>query len=88
MKYLFNLSYRGYIHQFKYNSGHTYGEQTHILADKFSSLKKHHKSAYDLTSNSDLKLFPLKHDLPKATGGNKLTESMVPGYTGSFFTKF
>ncbi len=24
----------------------------------------------------------MSHDLPKSVGGNKLTESMVPGYTG------
>lgn len=26
---------------------------------------------------------PLKNVLPKSTGDNKLTEQMVPGYTGS-----
>jgi hypothetical protein len=26
--------------------------------------------------------FTLSHELPKPIGGNKLTESMVPGYTG------
>ncbi|CAF0727319.1 unnamed protein product [Brachionus calyciflorus] len=74
--------YGGYIHQFKYNSGHTYGDQTHILAEKFSNLRQRHKSAIDLATSSEMKYAPIHNVLPKATGGNKLTESMIPGYTG------
>ncbi|RNA39383.1 hypothetical protein BpHYR1_039371 [Brachionus plicatilis] len=73
--------YGGYIHQFKYNSGHTYGDQTHILAEKFASIKQRHKSALDLPLvSAETRSF--KSALPKATTGNKLTETMVPGYTG------
>lgn len=79
--------YGGYIHQFKYNSGHTYGDQTHILAEKFASIKQRHKSAIDLPLvSSEPRNF--RTNLPQATTGNKLTETMVPGYTGTFNYNF
>lgn len=75
--------YRGYIHQIKYNSGHTYGNQTSILAKKFPNIKRHN-SSLDLTNSTrdSLKPIILSNKLPNANGVNKLTESMVPGYTG------
>jgi hypothetical protein len=75
-------SYCGYIHQFKYNNGHTYGEQTHLLLNGRS------RSAANLTSLSEdfgLKSNSLRNQLPKSNGGNRLTESMIPGYTGKLF---
>lgn len=65
--------YGGYIHQFKYNNGHTYGEQTHLLLGR--------RSLSDLSSLTYQKN-EFKNQLPKPTGGNKLTESMIAGYTG------
>ena len=77
--------YTGYIHQYKYNTGHTYGEQTHLLA----SMQQRSKSFADLRSNGNGEpaLFmsiqaTLVNELPKPNGVNKLTESMMPGYTG------
>lgn len=68
--------YGGYIHQIKYNNGHTYGDQTHILLNqKFKS-----NSMIDSFEHSPSESF--KNQLPKSTGGNKLTESMISGYTG------
>lgn len=86
-------SYRGYIHQLKYNAGHTYGDQTHLLADKFPQLKRHHSSldfgttGSSLSKGDSLKPILIKNNLPKANGVNRLTESMVPGYTGITFRK-
>lgn len=69
--------YGGYIHQIKYNNGHTYGDQTHILLHQKCSSANSIMENYD---NIPKKSF--KNQLPKPTGGNKLTESMVSGYTG------
>jgi hypothetical protein len=64
--------YGGYIHQLKFNNGHTYGDHTHILLNR---------SVSDLGSlNYSQKTE--SRNLPKSTGGNKLTESMISGYTG------
>lgn len=65
--------YGGYIHQFKFNNGHTYGEQTHLLLGR--------RSMSDLSALS-YQRNELKNQLPKPTGGNKLTEAMISGYTG------
>lgn len=66
--------YGGYIHQIKYNNGHTYGDQTHIL------LNQKYSQSVD---NFDLPPQPkFKNQLPKPTGGVKLTGGMVSGYTG------
>ena len=64
--------YIGYIHQLKFNTGHTYGDQTHIL------LKRSH-SLLDSSSSSRLNGYK---NLPKPDGANKLTENMTAGYTG------
>lgn len=67
--------YGGYIHQIKYNNGHTYGDQTHILL--------HNK--YGSANSIDYDAVPkpsFKNQLPKPTGGVKLTEDMISGYTG------
>ncbi len=79
-------SYIGYIHQIKYNSGHTYGEQTHLLADKFPKFARS-KTMGASTDDLPFELRPrdkytIKHELPKSLSGNKLSERMVPGYTG------
>merc|ERR1711884_379347 len=69
--------YGGYIHQIKYNNGHTYGDQTHIL------LNQKYSSESSLMENYDnIPKHVHKNQLPKTTGGNRLTESMVSGYTG------
>lgn len=65
--------YGGYIHQFKFNNGHTYGDQTHLLRRSVSDL-----SSFNYNTNNT----EFKQNLPKSTGGNKLTESMISGYTG------
>lgn len=68
--------YGGYIHQIKYNNGHTYGDQTHILLNQ----------KYSSESNVNVPDFTPKHSfrnqLPQPTGGTKLTENMIGGYTG------
>ncbi|XP_077992457.1 ciliary microtubule inner protein 2B-like [Glandiceps talaboti] len=84
--------YRGYIEQYKYHVGDTYGNATQRLSQR-PGRKSHPVSAVDPTtyfetttkylgtSISDSTGIP-KHNLPKSTGDNKLTECMVPGYTG------
>ncbi len=70
--------YGGYIHQIKYNNGHTYGDQTHILLNqKFSSAGNINTDNYE-----NIPKHEFKNQLPKSTGGNKLTEGMISGYTG------
>lgn len=69
--------YCGYIHQLKYNNGHTYGEQTHLLGRSKSAANL----SQSLSSDFGLKS-SLRNQLPKTNGGNRLTESMIPGYTG------
>jgi hypothetical protein len=70
--------YLGYIHQLKYNNGHTYGDQTHLLAHKFPTFNRA-KSEINLSQSAA----PfIRNQLPKTNGGNRLTEQMVPGYTG------
>lgn len=79
--------YVGHIHQFKYHNGHTYGDQTHILATKSDDWRGVDKSGHKTPISDNVTFTPvdkytLRHPLPKTTGGNRLTESMVPGYTG------
>ena len=70
--------YLGYIHQLKYNNGHTYGDQTHLLSHKFPGFNRA-KSEINLSQSAG----PfMRNQLPKTNGGNRLTEQMVPGYTG------
>jgi hypothetical protein len=77
--------YGGYIHQIKYTNGHTYGDQTKTLADKYNLNMRTSKSAVDLSTRAsgELQFAQEKvYDLPKTAGGVKLTEKMIPGYTG------
>jgi len=77
--------YGGYIHQIKYTNGHTYGEQTSLLSRRNGPMSRARSAGPGdiLTSSSaDFDVRPLAHALPKTNGGNRLTESMVPGYTG------
>ena len=79
--------YVGHIHQYKYRNGHTYGDQTHILATKTDDWVGVDKSGHKTPISNNVTFTPvdkytLRHPLPKTTGGNRLTESMVPGYTG------
>ena len=74
----FIFSYRGYIHQLKYNNGHTYGDQTHLLANKFQGFNRA-KSEINISQSAAPYI---RNALPKTNGGNRLTERMVPGYTG------
>jgi hypothetical protein len=74
--------YLGYIHQLKYNNGHTYGEQTHLLSQQFGHMKsKSEINLYNNTSQS-YDFGAARNQLPKTNGGNRLTEKMIPGYTG------
>lgn len=68
--------YGGYIHQIKYNNGHTYGDQTHIL------LHNKYASSGSVREYESVPPAPLRNQLPKPTGGNKLTNDMTSGYTG------
>ena len=72
--------YLGYIHQFKYNNGHTYGDQTHLLAHRFPGFNRA-KSEVHLSQSAAPYI---RNALPKSNGGNRLTEKMIPGYTGTF----
>jgi hypothetical protein len=80
--------YGGYIHQFKYNQGHTYGEETKLLAQKYPEMSRSKSTDHinlNYTLPEELKprdKYTIKHELPKSISGNKLTESMIPGYTG------
>eukprot|EP00493_Phyllostaurus_siculus_P025575 UN25919 len=67
--------YRGYIPHLKYAIGKTYGCDTHDLSQSY--MFKH-----PLLAPGPGPKPPLKNQLPTSTGDNKLTETMVPGYTG------
>lgn len=77
----------------KYNCGHTYGDQTHKLGSyKWGTplLLTRNKTSLgfdDGSSNNNVdgvtyKPLQVRNALPKSNGINRLTESMVPGYTG------
>ena len=74
-------SYGGYIHQLKYTNGHTYGDHTHLLANKYE-FNRSKTFAVDSSTFDHLKKSNVKNELPKTTGGNRLTEKMIPGYNG------
>lgn len=87
--------YRGYIEQYKYHVGDTYGNGTLKLSKTYtnrhpitSTYPHHHfdnKTTYTgtgLDGPQDVQEGRLPLNLPKSTGDNKLTEQMVPGYTG------
>lgn len=69
--------YRGYIPQIKYRVGQTYGNDTSDLSKELG-LQRSATVVGIMQPEPDVgeKL------LPKATGDNKYTERMVPGYTG------
>ncbi|XP_046567438.1 uncharacterized protein C10orf82-like [Haliotis rubra] len=68
--------YRGYVPQIKYRVGQTYGNDTHDL------LKSDHEFRRSATIMGPFPQETLKNELPDATGDNKYTKNMVPGYTG------
>ncbi|KAF6024114.1 C10orf82 [Bugula neritina] len=68
--------YRGYCPQIKYRVGKTYGTDTHQLSEKTD-----HVHPLPPVGPSNPKPV-LSNKLPAATGDNKYTEQMVPGYTG------
>ena len=93
--FLFFYSYCGYIEQYKYHVGDTYGNGTRKLAQNYtnrhpitSTYPHHHfenKTTYvgtGLSGTHDVQEGRFTKKLPKSTGDNKLTEKMVPGYTG------
>lgn len=62
----------------KYNSGHTYGDLTHELRGKL----ERNKTTLGFDDGTMIKPLQIRNQLPKSNGINRLTESMVPGYTG------
>ncbi|XP_072042046.1 ciliary microtubule inner protein 2B-like [Amphiura filiformis] len=87
--------YCGYIEQYKYHVGDTYGNGTKTLSKTYknrhpitSTYPHHHfenKTTYvgtGLSGTHDVQEGKRSMKLPKSTGDNKLTEKMVPGYTG------
>lgn len=86
--------YGGYIEQYKYHVGDTYGNATNKLSKMHvgrhpitSSLpasfnEDRSKVGTGLTASVDMSGRRRILTLPKSTGDNKLTEKMVPGYTG------
>jgi hypothetical protein len=89
--------YRGYIEQYKYHVGDTYGNATNKLSEAWRTRHPAYTASpqnyFDpkttfvgtgLSGPEDVEGSGTKRDLklPKSTGDNKLTEKMVPGYTG------
>jgi hypothetical protein len=82
--------YTGHIHQLKYNQAHTYGDHTHLLAlERSKTAADFRASASSGINNFTNENLPYKsiqaaltNELPKPNGVNKLTENMLPGYTG------
>ncbi|XP_052790406.1 uncharacterized protein C10orf82 homolog [Mya arenaria] len=71
--------YRGYCPQIKYRVGKTYGTDTHELA---KSTLHVYPSQSVTPGDEQVPVIQLRNTMPKSTGDNKYTESMVPGYTG------
>ncbi|XP_071946959.1 ciliary microtubule inner protein 2B-like [Antedon mediterranea] len=86
--------YNGYIEQYKYHVGDTYGNATSKLAKTYTN---HHTipdtwpidfkperqyGGLGLGGPDDTPQSDAPFRLPKSTGDNKLTEKMVPGYMG------
>jgi len=71
-----HVRYRGYCPQIKYRVGKTYGTDTHQLSEKTDHV-------HPLPPVGPSKPV-LSNKLPAATGDNKYTEQMVPGYTGNY----
>ncbi|KAL8602099.1 hypothetical protein ACOMHN_007369 [Nucella lapillus] len=69
--------YRGYIPQLKYRVGKTYGDDTSDLYKEYGYL---HAAPTIGVMEPDPP--PENLSIPRATGSNKYTERMVPGYTG------
>ncbi|KAK3087657.1 hypothetical protein FSP39_008834 [Pinctada imbricata] len=69
--------YRGYCPQIKYRVGKTYGTDTHELAQDTI-----HLQPASVLASAPEGLRTTKNVLPMATGDNKYTEKMIPGYTG------
>lgn len=75
--------YNGYLPQFKFTQGKTFGEQTADLSQSFP-----HKRMIDVGAATDAAAaagYEGIHAglrLPKPTGDNKYTDGMLPGYTG------
>ncbi|XP_054765444.2 ciliary microtubule inner protein 2B-like [Lytechinus pictus] len=87
--------YCGYIEQYKYHVGDTYGNATNRLENRranrhpivsswpnnyFDSTSKHVGTGLTAANSLSGERRPMQ--LPRSNGDNKLTEKMVPGYTG------
>ena len=66
----------------KYNCGLTYGDHTHDLRGGQLERNKTSLGFDDRSGDSMVKPLQIRNPLPKSNGINRLTESMVPGYTG------
>ncbi|XP_076455378.1 ciliary microtubule inner protein 2B-like [Babylonia areolata] len=69
--------YRGYIPQIKYRVGQTYGNDTSDLSQELGLQR-----STTVIGVMGPETETVSRPLPKATGDNKYTERMVPGYTG------
>ncbi|XP_033098440.1 protein FAM166B-like [Anneissia japonica] len=86
--------YNGYIEQYKYHVGDTYGNATSKLAKTYKNhhalpekwpidfKPEHRHGGLGLGGPDDLPRETAPLILPRSTGDNKLTEKMVPGYMG------
>ncbi|XP_030841522.1 protein FAM166B-like isoform X1 [Strongylocentrotus purpuratus] len=87
--------YCGYIEQYKYHVGDTYGNATNRLENRranrhpiisswpnnyFDASSKHVGTGLTAATTLSGERRPIQ--LPRSNGDNKLTEKMVPGYTG------
>lgn len=69
--------YRGYIPQIKYRVGQTYGNDTCDLSQELGL-----ERSATVIGVMGTETETVSKPLPRATGDNKYTERMVPGYTG------
>jgi hypothetical protein len=70
--YLSILRYTGHVHQLRFRQGHTYGEETHRVAQDFPHLLKRSKTDIPIVKYDQSDPYET-HDFP---------DGMLPGYSG------